>query len=67
MTYLTIPHPIRSLTPALMADARAVQTVLGGQWTTPEALARVKSAAARLALVAAEIEGQVKQMEASRD
>ena len=38
MTYLTIPHPIRSLTPAMMADARAVQTVLGGQWTTPEAL-----------------------------
>ena len=67
MTYLTIPHPIRSLTPAMMADARAVQTVLGGQWTTPEALARVKSAAARLALVAAEIEGQVRQMEADND
>ena len=67
MTYLTVPHPIRSLTPALMADARAVQSVLGGQWTTPEALARVRSAAARLAQVAAEIEGQVKQMEANRD
>jgi len=50
-----------------MADARAVQTVLGGQWTTPEALARVRSAAARLAQVAAEIEGQVEQMEANND
>jgi len=47
MTYLTIPTPTRALADTVAAEMSTVRRALGGDWTTPEALARAEQAAER--------------------
>lgn len=48
MTYLTIPTPTRALADTVAAEMSTVRRALGGDWTTPEALARAEHAVERL-------------------
>ena len=62
MTYLTIPTPARALADTVAAEMSTVRRALGGDWTTPEALARAEQAAERLRGQLAALRIEMKRM-----
>ena len=62
MTYLTIPTPTRALADMVASEMSTVRRALGGDWTTPEALARAEQAAERLRGQMAALRIEMKRM-----